>query len=129
EQEGVIIGIDYKKLNAKLNVTHQATDKLKIDFGVSASHQKLHTNSDAGSAANPVRALFRVVPWEPVYNEDGTYNTDILLTYNPVGLVNENIRETKLYGILRSEEHTSELQSRENLVCRLLLETKKHTPK
>src|SRR6266511_3707886 len=28
---------------------------------------------------------------------------------------------------LRSEEHTSELQSRENLVCRLLLETKKST--
>src|SRR5690606_40252402 len=28
-------------------------------------------------------------------------------------------------GICRSEEHTSELQSRENLVCRLLLEKKK----
>src|SRR5690606_41311654 len=28
-------------------------------------------------------------------------------------------------GPLRSEEHTSELQSRENLVCRLLLEKKK----
>src|SRR5690606_2199960 len=28
-------------------------------------------------------------------------------------------------GSLRSEEHTSELQSRENLVCRLLLEKKK----
>src|SRR5690606_40811454 len=27
--------------------------------------------------------------------------------------------------IIRSEEHTSELQSRENLVCRLLLEKKK----
>src|SRR5690606_40899667 len=27
--------------------------------------------------------------------------------------------------IVRSEEHTSELQSRENLVCRLLLEKKK----
>src|SRR5690606_40747970 len=27
----------------------------------------------------------------------------------------------------RSEEHTSELQSRENLVCRLLLEKKKST--
>ena len=26
--------------------------------------------------------------------------------------------------LLRSEEHTSELQSRENLVCRLLLEKK-----
>src|SRR2546428_5542744 len=28
---------------------------------------------------------------------------------------------------LRSEEHTSELQSRSDLVCRLLLEKKKHT--
>src|SRR5690606_41295781 len=30
-------------------------------------------------------------------------------------------------GETRSEEHTSELQSRENLVCRLLLEKKKNT--
>src|SRR5215475_15338661 len=30
-----------------------------------------------------------------------------------------------LVGLRRSEEHTSELQSRENLVCRLLLEKKK----
>src|SRR5690606_41230676 len=29
------------------------------------------------------------------------------------------------FSSLRSEEHTSELQSRENLVCRLLLEKKK----
>src|SRR5690606_41429116 len=28
-------------------------------------------------------------------------------------------------GVSRSEEHTSELQSRENLVCRLLLDKKK----
>src|SRR5690606_42147577 len=30
-----------------------------------------------------------------------------------------------MIGFKRSEEHTSELQSRENLVCRLLLEKKK----
>src|SRR5690606_25905052 len=30
-----------------------------------------------------------------------------------------------LMGVLRSEEHTSEFQSREKLVCRLLLEKKK----
>src|SRR5690606_40399951 len=34
----------------------------------------------------------------------------------------------KVPGV-RSEEHTSELQSRENLVCRLLLEKKKNTQK
>src|SRR5690606_5540480 len=32
--------------------------------------------------------------------------------------------ELKFDGVARSEEHTSELQSRENLVCRLLLEKK-----
>src|SRR5690606_40723154 len=32
-----------------------------------------------------------------------------------------------LHQSTRSEEHTSELQSRENLVCRLLLEKKKKT--
>src|SRR5690554_7498629 len=31
----------------------------------------------------------------------------------------------RLAGLLRSEEHTSELQSRPHLVCRLLLEKKK----
>src|SRR5690606_39860149 len=46
----------------------------------------------------------------------------------------ECLHQAKLYieknyhtpcTIIRSEEHTSELQSRENLVCRLLLEKKK----
>src|SRR5690606_39571855 len=39
------------------------------------------------------------------------------------GMVGESIR---MKEPVRSEEHTSELQSRENLVCRLLLEKKKH---
>src|SRR5579884_1077535 len=34
-----------------------------------------------------------------------------------------------LRSIARSEEHTSELQSRGHLVCRLLLEKKKHNPR
>src|SRR5436309_11018939 len=34
-------------------------------------------------------------------------------------------RRSTLGRLARSEEHTSELQSRENLVCRLLLEKKK----
>src|SRR3712207_8269776 len=34
---------------------------------------------------------------------------------------------SKLRGLKRSEEHTSELQSRQYLVCRLLLEKKKYS--
>src|SRR5690606_40901160 len=42
------------------------------------------------------------------------------------GEVGENKTYKSIVGAdLRSEEHTSELQSRENLVCRLLLEKKK----
>lgn len=99
-QEAVIIGVDYKKFNAKVNINHKATDKLSMNFGVAASNQVLHTIDEAGNANNPVRAMVREVPWQPVYNEDGSYNTSILLTYNPVGIVEENIRESKLYGIL-----------------------------
>src|SRR2546427_6844565 len=37
------------------------------------------------------------------------------------------LRSRRLRLLLRSEEHTSELQSQSNLVCRLLLEKKKKT--
>src|SRR5207302_1600203 len=40
-------------------------------------------------------------------------------------LIDTGLFDELLVGIRRSEEHTSELQSRENLVCRLLLEKKK----
>src|SRR5690606_41204021 len=45
-----------------------------------------------------------------------------MLIYN--GSVALNIRASYYPRHERSEEHTSELQSRENLVCRLLLEKK-----
>src|SRR2546430_5031474 len=40
----------------------------------------------------------------------------------------EGARRARLEDRGRSEEHTSELQSQSNLVCRLLLEKKKNTP-
>src|SRR5436309_11611512 len=44
-----------------------------------------------------------------------------------IELPNKALKRTKRPrgATMRSEEHTSELQSRENLVCRLLLEKKK----
>src|SRR5690606_40429747 len=44
--------------------------------------------------------------------------------YQTCALIKNN-SEFKSTPVIRSEEHTSELQSRENLVCRLLLEKKK----
>src|SRR2546430_11909576 len=41
------------------------------------------------------------------------------------GLAKRGVRSAVLLQHVRSEEHTSELQSQSNLVCRLLLEKKK----
>src|SRR2546422_7039654 len=47
------------------------------------------------------------------------------VVYNHIGFQDDAIAELKQALALRSEEHTSELQSRLHLVCRLLLEKKK----
>src|SRR5687768_18149089 len=48
---------------------------------------------------------------------------------NPSGakVIITNKKGKEIFSGRRSEEHTSELQSRLHLVCRLLLEKKKHT--
>src|SRR3712207_8330108 len=51
---------------------------------------------------------------------------DIYQRVDGVPLVVGDGRQLGVVVDLRSEEHTSELQSRQYLVCRLLLEKKKH---
>src|SRR5436309_10978136 len=83
-------------------------------------------------------------PWvaehfQCLHTEDGTYNLNYVFPplYTEEFLArfvtNANALKARLDqplvmenipGFFRSEEHTSELQSRENLVCRLLLEKK-----
>src|SRR5690606_41533408 len=48
------------------------------------------------------------------------------LLMSPLKGIDGNIYAIAQGNLVRSEEHTSELQSRENLVCRLLLEKKKN---
>src|SRR3712207_8668087 len=58
--------------------------------------------------------------------------SQLINTDGRVGFISSSQFMTSEYGrnlrrLLRSEEHTSELQSRQYLVCRLLLEKKKKT--
>src|SRR5437870_11297890 len=70
----------------------------------------------------PYTTLFRSIIELPWSSGNGVQELQICL----VRLLSDQI-ENKIQGttwVDRSEEHTSELQSRGHLVCRLLLETK-----
>src|SRR2546427_4470427 len=71
----------------------------------------------------PYTTLFRSCR-EPV-REDSRLHRAVHDHAGAVGRAPRNLRGRRLAPD-RSEEHTSELQSQSNLVCRLLLEKKKH---
>src|SRR5437016_14077716 len=69
----------------------------------------------------PTSTLF---PYTTLFRSPGIYDRFHSQFWVPMTL-NQSIRDQR--AVLRSEEHTSELQSLTNLVCRLLLEKKKKT--
>src|SRR5690606_40931452 len=61
--------------------------------------------------------------------EQSTYNfeyADVDFLFTAFNQYEKDCKRLIEAGLPRSEEHTSELQSRENLVCRLLLEKKNY---
>src|SRR2546429_5948489 len=105
----------WNQVNARLQflVEHHAIGLLTGEVGAGKStaarsfiatlnpslYKILYLHWTSGSALDLLRQLARELDLEPAHRR----------------------------GDLRSEEHTSELQSRLHLVCRLLLEKKKHT--
>src|SRR5207302_9342320 len=78
----------------------------------------------------PYTTLFRsVLQFGSWADPEGRVRDEILCVRfeAPHSFTGEDVVELHAHGgaFHRSEEHTSELQSRENLVCRLLLEKKK----
>src|SRR5690606_41951993 len=62
--------------------------------------------------------------WSPSWSS-GSRFTSGCQSLCLAGSKSDSLSRAGPFGVSRSEEHTSELQSRENLVCRLLLEKKK----
>src|SRR5690554_7411191 len=83
----------------------------------------------------PYTTLFRS-PKEKIITEKNEYiytinsNSDKVRSVVPAGNKTISLQDVQIEeNIMRSEEHTSELQSRPHLVCRLLLEKKKKKEK
>src|SRR2546422_5962938 len=93
----------------------------------------LRPRIDTSSAAVPVTCgAAMLVPWAPRIKKGDEKQPTIRLVWLHAAHTNTSLPAGAANGgpnELRSEEHTSELQSRLHLVCRLLLEKKKNGEK
>src|SRR2546430_8956384 len=94
---------------------------LTVSFGLVAIPVKLYTATQSGNA----------ISFNLLHKSDGSRLKQQYICQKE-GVVVERDEMVKgyefakdQYVLFRSEEHTSELQSQSNLVCRLLLEKKK----
>src|SRR3712207_7220422 len=76
----------------------------------------------------PYTTLFRSLPGLDGTGELFRPLLNVIPRDVPTRVIDYPIDRPLSYDQLRSEEHTSELQSRQYLVCRLLLEKKNITP-
>src|SRR5690625_5647078 len=91
-------------------------------ISASGSSSSIHSSSlDSGSRRAPSSSRFAISHSKGSrISISCSSSPRSSLTFNSLGVISE---------LARSEEHTSELQSRGHLVCRLLLEKKKRTNK
>ncbi len=97
KQEGIQRGIDYRKITTLMNLSHKFSDKLTLTMGFSGAYQLSNSSVVGGVLENPTRAVYRLQSWLPIYNTDGTYRTDYNNGYNPVAVINSNIRRSTTY--------------------------------
>src|SRR5690606_41570795 len=89
--------------------------------------------SDAAPTEIYTLSLHDALPISPLRDRSGASCTRVTIADHcrcgcaRAVWLHEHVRSRCGRPARRSEEHTSELQSRENLVCRLLLEKKKNT--
>ncbi len=83
----------FDRITGAFRFNHDATDKLNLDMNTQISSIHTETPSDGSSFSNPFFAKYTALPTNPVFNEDGSYNTalsGILRTSNPLGNLEQN---------------------------------------
>jgi TonB-dependent starch-binding outer membrane protein SusC len=93
-------GIDYDKATYRVNITSELTKRLSFKGGFSGSFQRTSNFLGGSFFANPIRAMYRLAPWLPVYKSDGqTYELGYNNGYNPVAVIETTKRSAKTYNI------------------------------
>src|SRR5690606_15255260 len=74
KEEGISFGSDFTRRGARLNVSHEFTDWFEAGTNLMVTNRKESLLRDRYNVQNPFVAIYTYNPYEPVYNEDGTYN-------------------------------------------------------
>ena len=95
-QTGVLIGTDYKRLNGRINVDHNASDKLTLGASVGLTYSKTDRVEGDQSLHGVLPNGISTPAIYPVYNEDGSYNQDGPYS-NAVSIADEATNENFTY--------------------------------
>ncbi len=104
DQEGIKIGTGMERFSFRTNVDHKINEKFSYGTNLSASKVEVPFQPTGLAYANPFWAASNLLPWQNVYNEDGSYNEDLpnLGDSNPVKNVAYNESVDQFYKFLGS---------------------------
>ena len=88
DQTGIVIGSDYERLSARINMDVKATDKLKLGTRIQISKENINRIWGDNNIYGPLSNAYAVPPTDAIYNDDGSYNTNTLYA-NPVAMGKE----------------------------------------
>jgi TonB-linked SusC/RagA family outer membrane protein len=94
DQDGIVINSEFKRLSARLNLDHQATERLTIGVNFSASHSRNRRSFNDNTYTGIITNALGASPIMPVRDENGNYVDYTLyqvnwLSDNPVLSANE----------------------------------------
>ncbi|WP_299822627.1 TonB-dependent receptor [uncultured Pontibacter sp.] len=93
--EGPVISSDFERGSMRINLDHKVNDKLSFNTSLNLSTFTQNGVTSGGAFSNPNRSAMLMVPTNPIYNEDGTYNQNLEGSYNNNVLMTANYDQIK----------------------------------
>ncbi|MGJ8591902.1 MAG: TonB-dependent receptor [Aquaticitalea sp.] len=96
KQQGILIGTNYKRLNGRVNLDHQLSDKFKIGTSIGLTYAKTDRVEGDQTLQGPLPNGISTPAIFPVFNDDGSYNQEGPYS-NALSIGNEAINQNFSY--------------------------------
>lgn len=98
--EAPIKSINYDRATYRINASADLTARWNLKGGFSGNYQRSSDFATGSFFENPTRAMYRLVPWLPIYKSDGvTWELGYNSGYNPVAVLATTKRVARTYNI------------------------------